>query len=448
MFDDQTILANPWRESSEGRTRAKTMQPISADDVKSYRADFEEAPRSMLLMPYWQLRCVYKSLWYGAFLHADLFLPRQAWEQDGVRFSGINVKIAAFKEFCAIVDERVAPLVSLPSNSKARALLARFAVEVHRSLPSASVANPAGQGESSLPAASNSPRHPDGDQTSAEGGRQEYICISDEEAPLEVIHSMYVGLVGANSELCGLQNQLAKSFPFISEAIDHFGNGSQRGRGTSTLVGSPIKTGSGGDDSDRRYSSSGNSKDVAIEEEGNASNSKVTESGGGGFFSRGLGVLGRAGSMMSSAASSLGKNVRWIGEASMSRIEVGISRIGAAIPSKASQEELLQYGEAARAVAERCQLFQQLHCYLEHLRAHLLSNSNSKSNGSGGEVAAAAAAASTRDHTVSMVEATMMTLLHITCRVKDSICGLVLRDAQEIHAAYMLSMQEKMAFDD
>jgi hypothetical protein len=437
---------------------------MSVEDLKAYRADFEEAPRSMLLMPYWQLRCVCKSLWYGAFLHTDLFLPRQAWEQDGMRFSGINVKIAAFRDFCNILDERVVPLVSLPSNAKARALLARFAVEIRRSLPPATGAHPVGQGQGQAQGGSSisasGPRLPEGNHASAEGRVQEGICISDEEAPLEVIHSMYVGLVCANSELCGLQNQLAKSFPFISEAIDHFGNGSHRGRGSSTLVGSPLKSGSSTDDGDRRSSSSGTSggKDGAIEEEGNSS--KATESGsggsgsgGGGFFSRGLGALGRAGSMMSSAASSLGKNVRWIGEASISRIEVGISRIGAAIPSKASQEELLQYGEAARAVAERCQLFQQLHRFLEQLRAQLLSNSNSNSNSnvSGGEAAAAAgvaAASSARDHTVSMVEATMMTLLHITCRVKDSICSVVIRDCQEVHAAYMLSMQEKMAFEE
>jgi hypothetical protein len=59
---------------------------------------FEEPPKNLAEIPFWQLRNVKKSIETGAFFTKSLFIPKHIWQQaDGVKFSGLTAKTAAFE---------------------------------------------------------------------------------------------------------------------------------------------------------------------------------------------------------------------------------------------------------------------------------------------------------------------------------------------------------------
>jgi hypothetical protein len=59
---------------------------------------FEEPPKNLAEIPFWQLRNVKKSIETGAFFTKSLFITKHIWQQaDGVKFSGLNAKTAAFE---------------------------------------------------------------------------------------------------------------------------------------------------------------------------------------------------------------------------------------------------------------------------------------------------------------------------------------------------------------
>ena len=375
-----------------------TFCPLTDAEMNDYKAAAEPAPSSLLLMPYWILRGIGATITHGGFLNNRIFIPQLMWHQVGARFSGIAVKAAAFKNMCACITEHVVPLKQV----------CRLDEEDEK----------------------------DTDKDNDGNGNCKYgIAPSDvriENISLESVHTLHLSFIAVHTEICGVQNTLAKSFPYIPEIEDPNGDKNRSGYSSAN----------GNNGLSKRIPSP--SPVISSEKEKETS-----------FLARASGVIGRAGNIFSTGASSLIKNVR-------KTAEVGMSRINA-IHSKATQEEMFMYVSTATAVVDLCQLFQCWYLYLDDVRSELLNmntcggSSNddhdsdaaeSSSQGRERDSACAVAAAQgspERVHVVAMLESTMATLLHITRRIKDTMCEIMLRDIQELHTQYLHAVQASIS---
>ncbi len=71
---------------------------------------YDESPQNLLEVPYWQLRNIARSIEMGAFLTKSLFIPKQIWQQNEVKFSGFNAKSAAFEIIINLITNEIETL--------------------------------------------------------------------------------------------------------------------------------------------------------------------------------------------------------------------------------------------------------------------------------------------------------------------------------------------------
>jgi hypothetical protein len=71
---------------------------------------FEEPPKNVAEVPFWQLRNVKKSIEQGAFFTKSLFISKNIWCQSDVKFSGVNAKTAAFEIILNLVANDIESL--------------------------------------------------------------------------------------------------------------------------------------------------------------------------------------------------------------------------------------------------------------------------------------------------------------------------------------------------
>ena len=143
------------------------------DDDGDIPTNYEEPPRSLIQVPYHQMRIIQKSIEQGAFLTPHLFCPKSVWSQIGVKFSGLSIKTSAFQDCISIIRLNVP---SLPDDPKFKSPM-------------------------------NSPI----------GSVSTGIISFVSDVPL--LQSLLVGLKTAHEEMITLQNQLSKPFPFIREIV-------------------------------------------------------------------------------------------------------------------------------------------------------------------------------------------------------------------------------------
>jgi len=418
--------------NSNANSQRLAFCPLTDEEMNERKLAAEPAPSSLLLMPYWILRSISTTMTHGGFLNKRLFIPLVMWHQVGVRFAGIAVKTHAFKNMCACVTEHVLPLKqvcnlnfsSRSSGSSSSSSDRRYGVE----------------------SAVVSPQSQFGGKCNVSNLKYnlESSNVPLEEISLESVHSIYVSFVSAYADICVIQNTLAKSFPYILEVDDvnaDRNRSNAAGKSSNHHAASTSSWIGGGGDTQRGASLT----PIAQTE-------RET-----GFLARASGVLGRAGNIFSIGASSITKNVRKIAE-------VGISRINA-IHAKTTAEEMFMYVSTATALADQCQLFQTWYLYLDDVRNALLNVSERDTaadiddvdaaacDGNGkGTYTGAASSGEGRDnmhvHVVAMLESIMAILLHITRSIKDSMCEILLRDIQELHASYMQGLQSSIITED
>lgn len=124
-FDSATRSSPAVKASSVTTNRKKRQSQVNFEedpdltDMTFIEGDsmptgYEEPPRSLIQVPYYQMRTIQKSIESGAFLTPTLFCPKTVWAQIGVKFSGISIKTSAFQDVVSIVRLHVP---SLPDDS-------------------------------------------------------------------------------------------------------------------------------------------------------------------------------------------------------------------------------------------------------------------------------------------------------------------------------------------
>lgn len=66
-----------------------------------------EPPTSIIQLPYWQMKVVQRTILNGGFLTPTLFVPKNVWNQYGVKFSGIVAKSSAFKDMINLISTHI-----------------------------------------------------------------------------------------------------------------------------------------------------------------------------------------------------------------------------------------------------------------------------------------------------------------------------------------------------
>ncbi len=367
-------------------------------EVTEHNVILEPIPSLIILMPFWQLRAVRRSIVEGAFMNKRLFIPSTVWQQVGVRMSGITVKTAIFRSMASSIEEHLLQLrqvcqTSTPRNNKTVADTQKI-------------------------------------ESSANFAESSYaIHLQPSNVPLEnvsvdAVHNVYYALCSVYAEFCQCQNQMAKSFSYVPETEDP----TARAR-TSSAAASDSgkdKDGSGGRKSYTEMGSS-NLQTGPSDSYTGPSNSKDTS-----ILARGMGALGRAGILMSSGASNLSKNVRKMAEA-------GISRLGA-MYTRTTQEEMIAYIWAIHSLVERCELIQYWYQHLETMRGLLLVLT--------AETQSATASDQHRlqshNQVIAVSESALATLLAIMQCIRVAACEVLLRDLAELHSAYLQSSMQSL----
>lgn len=85
-----------------------------AEIMRKARADFEPPPKSLVALPYWQLRVLGRTIERGGLVTPTLHVPRDVWQQHGLKFSALQVKTMAFQDIVSTVNTTIAPL-AMPS---------------------------------------------------------------------------------------------------------------------------------------------------------------------------------------------------------------------------------------------------------------------------------------------------------------------------------------------
>lgn len=102
----------PNSEGMKSNKSNKSKQKYSSEDVNFSEMSldsfvYEEPPKDMQAIPYWQLRCIQRTIESGGYLSDSLFIPRNVWQQTDVKFSGIQIKSTAFEIIIRLITNQI-----------------------------------------------------------------------------------------------------------------------------------------------------------------------------------------------------------------------------------------------------------------------------------------------------------------------------------------------------
>ena len=87
----------------------------TAAQIEDTKKSFEMPPKSLVALPYWQLRMIQRTIERGGgLLSPSLYFPQQAWRQHQLKFSGLAVKMAAFQDIVSTINTVFVPASVLP----------------------------------------------------------------------------------------------------------------------------------------------------------------------------------------------------------------------------------------------------------------------------------------------------------------------------------------------
>ena len=446
---EDAMISNGVTSQGHSNSQHELFEPLTPEELRAFDDGFETAPQSMLLVPYWQLRALRSSILHGGYLTRDLLLPRGMWQQHDVKMSGISVKIEAFRAMSALLQAYLSTLKEPCAGVKRVPFL--------NGQPSPSE----GDDEDSRTSSSSSSSSPGSPHEKMAAPTYLFSRDDAKSMSLESVHSFSIALTGIRKEMGEIQNTLSKSFRFIPELE----MAELRSVRSSDADVQPVRRDSDlfrdSTSIDTSNSNMNMNDGISVRGTTGTSGNSIADFGSGLFAAAARGME-RAGSLVSSGASTLGKNVKKVAE-------IGISRIGV-MQSKVSKLELLRYTSAIVKLAEQCQELHSWYVYYDLTRAALLELDSARSSpsrpvtkgraagdcGSGStaadESAAAAAAAEKerqdqeimRSHLVSMVEGALTSMLHITRIIKDAICEPLVRDAEVLHTSYLIAMTKSL----
>jgi hypothetical protein len=434
----QNINISSLSSSDNNNNNNNNFEPITLKELENYEKTFEKPPQSMLLIPYWLLRSIQRSIQQGSYITKRLLLSKEIWEQDGAKLSGVSVKTAVFKSMIDCLDQHLSPIRE-PCSTK-------------RISPSPSISN-------------------DNIYNNNRDDEKDNVYVFPKKVAdysLEVVHEACIVLTTIRSELGQCQNQLARSFSYVPElqpdertsvrsadadVPQHLRRNSDLAPDSNTN-----STSINSDNSDNSIASIDNNNSNNNSNNNNNRNSAITDinmdqdqdqdkerrsnSIGGsmlGFFSSAARGLERASVIVSKSASLLTKKVSKAADQSVARINVMHTRI--------SKFDLQLYCNNIIYLSEKCQRLHEWYEYYESLRTALLEV-NITPNGSPQRGTTTDGDddgdATMHGHLVSMIESVLAALLQITRIVKDSIVEVTLRDAEELHRIYCNAMQTNL----
>ena len=109
--DESSAAAAAMSTSSSPKTRQFVDTAAQIEDMKK---SFEMPPKSLVALPYWQLRMIQRTIECGGLLTPSLCFPQQAWRQHQIKFSGLAVKMAAFQDIVSTINTVFLPASVLP----------------------------------------------------------------------------------------------------------------------------------------------------------------------------------------------------------------------------------------------------------------------------------------------------------------------------------------------
>ena len=137
--------------------RKKRQSQVNFEVDEGTPTAYVDSPRSLIQVPYHQMRVVKQSIEEGAFLTPTVYCPKSVWNQISVKFSGLSVKTSAFQDVVSIVRQHVPPLPP----------------------------------------------------------------PTDAALDVAALRALQVELKAAHGEMTALQSQLSKPFPFIRDVVQH-----------------------------------------------------------------------------------------------------------------------------------------------------------------------------------------------------------------------------------
>ena len=102
------VTSNKNNSGNNNLKKSKSNHPASTsprNEPESPYHPIEPVPTSLIKKPYWQLRCIERSIKTGGFLSPDLFLPKQAWDQSHLKIAGYSAKMSAFQAIHLLLTE-------------------------------------------------------------------------------------------------------------------------------------------------------------------------------------------------------------------------------------------------------------------------------------------------------------------------------------------------------
>jgi len=106
------------RQALPGRIRQSFVQfcEFRQQELQVGAPRFEMPPKSLVGLPYWQLRVIKCTIESGGFITPSLFFPQQVWLQHQMKFSGLAVKSAAFTDILSSINTIVFNLEVPPAS--------------------------------------------------------------------------------------------------------------------------------------------------------------------------------------------------------------------------------------------------------------------------------------------------------------------------------------------
>lgn len=74
-------------------------------DIENYK--LENIPEENAEIPYWLLRNIKQTMTTGGFITKDIFVIKDIWQQNDLKFSGINTKITAFEIIIKLITTNI-----------------------------------------------------------------------------------------------------------------------------------------------------------------------------------------------------------------------------------------------------------------------------------------------------------------------------------------------------
>ena len=89
------------------KNKHKLTEDMNFSEINVEGFQYEEPPKDMQDIPYWQLRCIQRTIETGGYLSDSLFIPMKVWQQTDVKFSGIQIKSTAFEIIIRLITNQV-----------------------------------------------------------------------------------------------------------------------------------------------------------------------------------------------------------------------------------------------------------------------------------------------------------------------------------------------------